>query len=168
MANVYRRGGGARGSRVAANEHKLGNLVRRRKGDTVSVFSSQFTCCYFYPHSRLNQSNMQSPTTLLLLLAVLILTLAHVAPSHQHTPTSATCPGTPNTNTPWSGQPVKMREVKNGSLYVVGDHGDQVYGRTVYYSLAGQTYRLHGKSIVWSSAYHVLVHSIHNYFCHIL
>lgn len=39
------------------------------------------------------------------------------------------CPGKPNTNTPWSGQLTKVREVENGSLYLAGDGQDQIYGK---------------------------------------
>ena len=44
----------------------------------------------------------------------------------------ASCPGTPNTLTPWTGAPVKVREVENGSLYTAGDGDDQLYGEAEY------------------------------------
>ena len=41
---------------------------------------------------------------------------------------NSTCPGSLNTLPPWTGNPVKIREVENGSLYTAGDADDQLYG----------------------------------------
>ena len=40
---------------------------------------------------------------------------------------TSSCPGTLNTIPPWSGQPTKVKEVVNGSLYTAGDGDDQLY-----------------------------------------
>ena len=47
---------------------------------------------------------------------------------HEVSPLTSECPGKPNTNTPWSGQLTKVKEVENGSLYLAGDQEDQIYG----------------------------------------
>ena len=50
--------------------------------------------------------------------------------SHEASPLTSTCPGQPNTHTPWSGPLTKLKEVVNGSLYLAGDADDQIYGRS--------------------------------------
>jgi hypothetical protein len=45
---------------------------------------------------------------------------------------NSTCPGNLNTLIPWTGAPVKLREVENGSLYTAGDGDDQLYVVHVY------------------------------------
>lgn len=47
----------------------------------------------------------------------------------EESPLTSSCPGQPNTHTPWSGQLVKVKEVENGSLYLAGDGDDQIYGK---------------------------------------
>lgn len=63
----------------------------------------------------------------------------HVSEPLEPDPNS-TCPGTLNTHTPWSGVPVKIREVENGSLYTAGDGDDQIYVVHVYGSAYAMGY----------------------------
>lgn len=38
------------------------------------------------------------------------------------------CSGQPNTNPPWTGQPVLKTKTANGSLWMAGQGEDQIYG----------------------------------------